>query len=106
MPEQEGILFRLSLFQRVFAGCRQSLLGDGEMSCHDSRAPSLRPVRHYPHLLDIDPKPRIEWDFNPPETCPLIPKIAYRVYGFNFAWFEKRLRRVRGLGISAITQPA
>jgi hypothetical protein len=69
MPEQEEILFRLSLFQRVFAGCRQSLLGDGEMSCHDSRAPSLQPVRHYPHLLDIDPKPRIEWDFNPPEMC-------------------------------------
>jgi len=36
MPEQEEILIRLSLFQRVFAGCRQSLLGDGEMSCHDS----------------------------------------------------------------------
>ena len=21
------------------------------------------------HLLDIDPGPRVEWDFNPPETC-------------------------------------
>jgi hypothetical protein len=26
-------------------------------------APSLRPVIHYPHLLDIDPGPRVEWDF-------------------------------------------
>jgi hypothetical protein len=25
-------------------------------------------VRHYPHLLDIDTGPRVEWDFNPPET--------------------------------------
>jgi len=38
------------------------------MPRHDSRAPSLRPVTRYPHLLDIDPGPRIEWDFNPPET--------------------------------------
>ncbi len=30
--------------------------------------PTLRPVRHYPHLLDIDPWPRAERDFNPPET--------------------------------------
>ena len=29
---------------------------------------TLRPVRHYPHLLDIDPWPRAERDFNPPET--------------------------------------
>jgi hypothetical protein len=29
MPEQEEILIRLSLFQRVFAGCRQSLLAAG-----------------------------------------------------------------------------
>ena len=28
-----------------------------------------RPVRHYPHVLDIDPGPRVEWDFNPPKTC-------------------------------------
>jgi hypothetical protein len=21
-----------------------------------------------PHLLDIDPGPQVEWDFNPPET--------------------------------------
>jgi len=27
-----------------------------------NRAPSLRLVRHYPHLLDIDTGPRIEWD--------------------------------------------
>ena len=29
---------------------------------------TLRPVRHYPHLLDIDPWPRAERDFNPPKT--------------------------------------
>ena len=40
----------------------------GKMPRHDSRAPWLRPVRHYPHLLDIDPGPQVEWDFNPPET--------------------------------------
>jgi len=38
------------------------------MPRHDSGAPSLRPVRHYPHLLDIDPGPWVEWDFNLPET--------------------------------------
>jgi hypothetical protein len=32
-------------------------------------APSLRPVRHYPHLLDINRGPWVEWDFNPPEAC-------------------------------------
>ncbi len=30
---------------------------------------TLRPVRHYPHLLDIDPWPRAERDFNPPACC-------------------------------------
>jgi hypothetical protein len=33
-------------------------------SCHQ-----LQPVRRYPHLLNIDSGPRVEWDFNPPETC-------------------------------------
>jgi hypothetical protein len=44
---------------------------DGEMPRHDSRAPSLRPVMHYPHLLEYRPgaSARVEWDFNPPETC-------------------------------------
>ena len=45
---------------------------EGTLHCphaETNRAPSLRPVRHYPHLLDIDPGSRIEWDFNPPETC-------------------------------------
>jgi hypothetical protein len=23
---------------------------------------------HYLHLLDIDPRPRVKWNFNPPET--------------------------------------
>ena len=36
MPERKGILIRLSLFQRVFAGCRQSLQGDGKLPRHDS----------------------------------------------------------------------
>ena len=32
MPKQEEILIRLSLFQRVFAGCRQSLPASGSQS--------------------------------------------------------------------------
>jgi len=27
------------------------------------------PSEALPPLLDIDPGPRVEWDFNPPETC-------------------------------------
>ena len=30
------------------------------MPRHDSQAPWLRPVRYYPHLLDIGPGPRVE----------------------------------------------
>jgi hypothetical protein len=38
-------------------------------SCRDKPGSIASASEALPPLLDIDPGPRIEWDFNPPETC-------------------------------------
>jgi len=61
MPEQEEIPSRLSLFhQRVFAGRRQSLPGDGAMSYHDSlnlRKEVISPINYEGTLSSCRDKP-------------------------------------------------